>query len=115
MVISDDPTIYVWLTKIEQMMQMSLAHHLDAAVNQLEILDRNEQQEDFNQWIQKFAAQIVILSMQVSWSNKVEESLEKKKGVQALGMIEESIRLTLEMLAERVLTDLKKDIRQKYE
>lgn len=53
--------------------------------------------------------------MQVSWSNKVEESLEKKKGLQALGMIEEGIRLTLEMLAERVLTDLKKDIRQKYE
>lgn len=42
-VISDDPTIYIWLTKIEQMMQMSLAHHLDSAVNQLEILDRNEQ------------------------------------------------------------------------
>jgi dynein heavy chain 1 len=95
-------------------MQMSLAHHLESAVTQLEILDRNEQQEEFNQWIQKFAAQIVILSMQVSWSNRVEESLEKKKGVN-LGIIEEGIKLTLEMLAERVLTDLKKDIRQKYE
>ena len=95
-------------------MQMSLAHHLESAVTQLEILDRNEQQEEFNQWIQKFAAQIVILSMQVSWSNRVEESLEKKKGVN-LGIIEEGIKFTLEMLAERVLTDLKKDIRQKYE
>ena len=113
-VISEDPTIYVWLTKVEQLMQMSLAHHLESAVTQLEILDRNEQQEEFNQWIQKFAAQIVILSMQVSWSNRVEESLEKKKGVN-LGIIEEGIKLTLEMLAERVLTDLKKDIRQKYE
>jgi dynein heavy chain 1 len=52
--------------------------------------------------------------MQVSWSNKVEESLEKKKG-QSLTLIEDQIKLTLEMLAERVLTDLKKDIRQKYE
>lgn len=52
--------------------------------------------------------------MQVSWSNKVEESLEKKKGL-SLSLIEDSIKLTLEMLAERVLTDLKKDIRQKYE
>ena len=52
--------------------------------------------------------------MQVSWSTKVEESLEKKKG-QSLGLIEEQIKLTLEMLAEHVLTDLKKDIRQKYE
>jgi dynein heavy chain 1, cytosolic len=47
-VISDDPTIYVWLTKVEQLMQMSLAHHLESAVTQLEILDRNEQQEEFN-------------------------------------------------------------------
>ena len=56
----------------------------------------------------------MILSMQVSWSNKVEESLEKKKGL-SLTLIEDNIKLTLEMLAERVLTDLKKDIRQKYE
>jgi len=113
-VISEDPTIYVWLTKIEQQMQLSLATHLEQAVTSLEILDRNEQQEEFNAWIQKFAAQIVILSMQVSWSTRVEESLEKKKGL-SLPLIEEGIRLTLEMLAERVLTDLKKDVRQKYE
>jgi dynein heavy chain 1 len=50
----------------------------------------------------------------VSWSTKVEESLEKKKGL-SLSLIEDSIKLTLEMLAERVLTDLKKDVRQKYE
>jgi hypothetical protein len=50
-IISENPTIYVWLTKIEQLMQTSLAHHLDTAVNQLEILDRIEQQEDFNLWI----------------------------------------------------------------
>lgn len=113
-VISEDPTIYVWLTKIEQQMQVSLAHQLEQAVTALELLDRTEQQDEFNAWIQKYPAQIVILSMQVSWSNKVEESLEKKKGL-SLVLIEEQIRLTLEMLAERVLTDLKKDIRQKYE
>lgn len=31
-VISEDPTIYVWLTKIEAQMQISLAHHLEQAV-----------------------------------------------------------------------------------
>lgn len=50
-VISEDPTIYVWLTKIEQQMQVSLAHHLEQAVTALELLDRTEQQEEFNQWI----------------------------------------------------------------
>jgi len=50
-IISEDPTIYVWLTKIEQQMQLSLATHLEQAVTSLEILDRNEQQEEFNSWI----------------------------------------------------------------
>lgn len=95
-------------------MQISLAHHLESAVTALELLDRTEQQEEFNAWIQKYPAQIIILSMLVSWSNKIEESLEKKKGL-SLVLIEEQIRITLEMLAERVLTNLKKDIRQKYE
>lgn len=52
--------------------------------------------------------------MQVRWSTRVEESLEKKKG-QTLPFIEEMIKNNLEMLAERVLTDLTKDVRQKYE
>ena len=50
-IISEDPTIYVWLTKIEQQMQISLANHLESAVTSLEILDRIEQQEEFNLWI----------------------------------------------------------------
>ena len=61
--INDDPTIYKWLTKIEESMQTSLAYELSKAVTSLEILDRLEQQEEFNAWITKFAAQIVILSL----------------------------------------------------
>lgn len=61
--ISEDSTIYKWLTKIEESMQTSLAHELNKAVNALEILDRSTQQEEFNQWIYDFAAQIVILSL----------------------------------------------------
>jgi hypothetical protein len=50
-VISEDQTIYVWLTKIEQQMQVCLAHHLENSLSSLELLDRVEQQEEFNQWI----------------------------------------------------------------
>ena len=113
-IISEDPTIYVWLTKLEECMQASLAMELERGVQELELLDRNSQQEEFNQWIIKFPAQIAILSMQVSWSQRVETNLAEKQG-QQLRLIEESIRLTLEMLAERVLTDLQGDIRKKYE
>ena len=54
--ISEDPTIYVWLTKIEQAMQVSLAMELEKGVQELELLDRNSQQEEFNEWIIKFPA-----------------------------------------------------------
>jgi len=113
-VISEDPTIYVWLTKVEQAMQVSLAMELEKGVTELELLDRNSQKAEFNAWIIKFPAQIALLAMQVSWSARVEENLEKKQG-QQLRLIEESIRLTLEELAEQVLTDLEGDIRKKYE
>lgn len=51
--------------------------------------------------------------MQVSWSSKVEECL--KKGSQSLVHAEKRIFSILELLADRVLTDLAKEIRQKYE
>ena len=52
--------------------------------------------------------------MQVSWSNRVEDSLNTKQG-KTLQIAVESIRLTLEMLADMVLTDLTPEIRKKYE
>ncbi len=112
--IAEDSTIYKWLTKIEESMQTSLAHELNKAVTALEILDRTTQQEEFNGWITKYAAQIVILSLQVSWSNRIEESLTSKTP-NALLYTEENIKGTLEMLAERVLHDLPGEIRKKYE
>jgi dynein heavy chain 1 len=51
--------------------------------------------------------------MQVSWSARVEETI--KKGAAALKYVETRTQGILEMLADRVLTDLTKDIRQKYE
>jgi len=51
--------------------------------------------------------------MQVAWSNRVEESLLKKGFT--LPAIENDSKLSLEMLAELVLTPLKRDTRQKYE
>jgi len=53
--------------------------------------------------------------MQVFWSNKVEECLKTNVGAKSLVLVEKRTMTILEMLAERVLTDLAKDIRQKYE
>lgn len=113
--ISEDPTIYVWLAKVENAMQMSLANQLLVSIEEMARIDLQEQPEDFTAWIEKFPAQIDILSMQVFWSNKVEEGLSTAMGSKSLVLVEKRTIEVLEMLAERVLTDLAKEIRQKYE
>lgn len=114
-IVSEDPTIYVWLAKIEHAMQISLAHQLLQSIEEMSRIDIQEQPDDFNKWIEKFPAQIDLLSMQVFWSNKVEECLNTAAGAKSLLHVEKRTMSILEMLAERVLTDLAKDIRQKYE
>ena len=112
--ISDDPAINVWLTKVENQMQISLANSLDKAVNEIGTIDRETQTPIFLEWIEKFPAQIVVLSMQVVWSLLVEQAIDQKGG-KTLVDVEKLIANTLVILAEKVLTNLKKDIRKKYE
>ena len=122
---SDDATIYQRLTKIEGMMQNSLANELQKAVEALEIIDDFSQESDpyaktsstgqmtFLGWIESFPAQIVLTAMQISWAQRVEDSIKKSK--REMTTTEELIGKYLVLLAERVLTDLPKDVRQKYE
>jgi dynein heavy chain 1 len=91
-------------------MQMSLATLLLKSILEMETLDIQDQQEEFTKWIEQYPAQIDILSMQVSWSAKVEECL-KKGNSQSLLHVEKRTCTILELLADRVLTDLEKDIR----
>ena len=74
--ISEESTIYKWLTRVEEMMQSSLAYELQKGVTALIVIDRTAQQEEFNAWIEKYAAQIVLLSLQVSWSSVIEDGLK---------------------------------------
>jgi dynein heavy chain 1 len=87
-IISEDPTIYVWLAKIENMMQVSLSDTLMASIEEMSTIDIQEEAEDFTKWIEKFPAQIDVLSMQVFWSNKVEECLKTGTGSNALVHVE---------------------------
>ena len=122
---SDDATIYQRLTKIEGMMQNSLANELQKAVEALEIIDDFSQESDpyaktlsigqmtFLGWIESFPAQIVLITMQISWAQRVEDSIKKSK--REMTTTEELIGKYMALFAERVLIDLPKDVRQKYE
>ena len=54
--IIDEPAIYKWLTKVENTMQVSLATILDKALTQLIAIDRNEEPDQFNEWIVNYPA-----------------------------------------------------------
>lgn len=54
--ISEDPTIYVWLQKVEQAMQISLAHQLLKSIEEMSTIDIENDQEDFIKWIEKYPA-----------------------------------------------------------
>ena len=114
--ISEDPKINVWLSKVEDQMQLSIADNLQSAIKEISVLsetkDKSKEQEKLKQ-IELYPAQVVVLSMQVIWSTKVEQALET--GAAGLQEVVSYIIDYLSLLAERVLTDLPKEIRQKYE
>jgi dynein heavy chain 1 len=113
--ISDDPKINIWLTKVQDQMRLSLAKNLESAVKEISLLSESNEEgktEKLLHEIEVYAAQVVLLSMQVVWSNKVEKGLGASPGMQE---VVDYTLTNLSILAERVLVDLKKDIRQKYE
>jgi len=77
--ISDDPKINVWLSKVEDQMQLSIADNLSSAVKEISMLseskDKSKEPEKLKQ-VELYPAQVVVLSMQVIWSTKVEKALE---------------------------------------
>lgn len=66
--ISVDSTIHIWLGKIQEQMHLTLAKRLQQAVLEVDTIDREKEGPRFLEWIEKYPAQIVLLSMQVSWS-----------------------------------------------
>lgn len=51
------------------------------------IINIEDEQDEYANWIEKYPAQIVVLSMQVSWSNQIEDRL-KQAGATALQYVD---------------------------
>ncbi len=66
----------MWLGKVQDQMHYTLAKNLERAVLEVDTIDREKEAPRFLEWIEKFPAQIVLLSMQVSWSQRVESALK---------------------------------------
>ncbi len=96
-------------------MQFSLATKLDNLIKEITIIDSGKGSlEAVLPVIEKFPAQIVLLCLQVMWCNRIEKTFNETNG-EKLGEVEEYIMKFLATLAENVIKNLPKEIRQKYE
>lgn len=113
--ISEDPKINVWLSKIEDQMRFSLASSLERSLKELSALEKQNDSHAL-EIIERYSAQVVLLALQVLWCSKIEAGLSVgEKPDEHLGKVETYVLDFLALLAESVLKDLKKDLRQKFE
>ena len=119
--ISEDPIVYVWLTKIETEMRISLATKLEKSVNDISNIDYINNTAAFIKWVESYPAQIVVLSLQVLWSASVESALSKKNTLPSLPQnfsLEDEEKIIggqLSTLSDQVLKDITVDMRKKLE
>ncbi len=113
--ISEDPKINVWLGKIEEQMRFTLASSLEKSLKELGALEKQNNTEAL-EIIERYSAQVILLALQVVWCSKIEGGLQTgEKPEEQLQKVEVYVLDFLTILAESVLKDLKKDLRQKFE
>lgn len=115
--ITEDSKINVWLTKVDNEMRFCLAANLESSIKEITALEE-EAKDNINQEllriIERYPAQVVLLGLQVLWSFKVETALINGGGEQ-LKTVENYVLNFLAVLAESVMANLQKDLRQKFE
>jgi dynein heavy chain 1, cytosolic len=107
----EDTRINAWLGKVEDQMRQTLSSLLEDAVRSY---PSDSNADWYLKWVAEYPAQVVILATQVHWSRSVETAL-KSGGGNELQTVQQSIDKVLRILSERVLVDLKNDVRKKYE
>lgn len=106
----EDTRINVWLGKVEDQMRQSLSQLLDESIRSYPAEDSIER---YIKWVSEFPAQVILLATQVQWSRAVENAL--KAGGQDVPLVLHQLDGLLRILSERVLSDVKNDVRKKYE
>ncbi|KAJ3135949.1 hypothetical protein HK100_002228 [Physocladia obscura] len=112
--IKENPKINEWLTLLENEMKVSLAVWLSEAVSALNgfYYDTDLSSEAFMSWVEKYPAQLIVLSAQIVWTFSVEESIWDSGNLdRALSLVDRS----LSILADMVLSDLPAIRRRKCE
>ncbi|XP_041980502.1 dynein heavy chain, cytoplasmic isoform X3 [Aricia agestis] len=100
----ENPKINSWLSMVEREMRVTLACRLkDAVADVKQFKDGNVDPQKFIDWCDKYQAQIVILAVQILWSEDVEAALAG--GGSGLKRVQLHVENMLNILADSVLQE----------
>ncbi|KAG7861843.1 hypothetical protein KL939_000864 [Ogataea angusta] len=103
------PSLTEWLRELETETKRTLAHLLQRSLKQLfTVWDSDALKRSLVQWIEEYPNQILILSLQVFWTQLVESTADQKTCVEKYSEV-------LSIFAELILQDLTSLQRRKYE
>lgn len=103
--LKDFPKINDWLAKVESEMQLSLAALLSQAVSELRsffAVGHDVSVDALLSWIDTYPAQLVVLAVQVAWTDLVESGIAGTSLDNVLSLVSS----TLDLLADTVLQDI---------
>ncbi|EPY87752.1 dynein, cytoplasmic, heavy polypeptide 1-like protein [Camelus ferus] len=108
--ITEHPKINEWLTLVEKEMRVTLAKLLAESVTEVEIFGKatSIDPNTYITWIDKYQAQLVVLSAQIAWSENVEMALSSVGGsgdAAPLQSVLSNVEVTLNVLADSVLME----------
>ena len=120
----DEGSVHAWLREVEYQMRFTLATLLQQSVASMNELDAAGARggggagfaDALFTWIERYPAQIVLLSQQVQFSMQVDTALASQSAATSLSGVLTKVEKALDMLAERILLpSLTADSRKKYE
>ncbi|XP_070608209.1 cytoplasmic dynein 1 heavy chain 1 isoform X1 [Erythrolamprus reginae] len=108
--ITEHPKINEWLTLVEKEMRVTLAKLLAESETEIEIFGKATSIDPatYISWIDKYQAQLVVLSAQIAWSENVESALNSIGGggdSSPLHSVLTNVEATLTVLADSVLME----------
>ncbi|XP_073783095.1 cytoplasmic dynein 1 heavy chain 1 isoform X2 [Danio rerio] len=108
--ITEHPKINEWLTLVEREMRVTLAKLLAESVTEVGGFNKGTGIDltTYISWIDRYQAQLVVLSTQIDWSENVESALSTIAGggnMAPLQAVLQNVEATLNLLADTVLME----------
>ncbi|KAL6478123.1 hypothetical protein MHYP_G00139580 [Metynnis hypsauchen] len=118
--ITEHPKINEWLTLVEKEMRVTLAKLLAEAVTEVGAFNKGTGIDlgTYINWIDRYQAQLVVLSAQIDWSENVESALTTIAGGDNMAPMQgvlANVEATLNLLADTVLMEQPPIRRKKLE